>query len=418
MHRHCVRPTVEHLGRVHVGFARLKPPLGPHSWVPHLLQPLQVHGQMLGSGTPQHRRAAWIFEWGGFVPIWSDLLRGSARRRSFYLSSWGCSSVSPAFGVWLPTSIVWMEKMTHRRPERTRGARGTRAHPQSRVRDVGWLPVRLPDRLPVEVLCALLCVATGAGAAFESHIKNEKSFSNSFWVFWVFGLTPRAIRIPTRASRLPLVLPLTHQVFHASGAKRAQRRHRGRPPSRRPAGIRDRSVTAGALSPGTTAAHGCRLIACVCGPARPTGPTVQDGAQARIAALEWAAHAHSQAGACYARRRTVGRLRRARQRELQGRLLECLPQAGSSLRGAPHGVAGPHKFSVNLTCARAYLYATHGELHLDHEQDLVVTCDMWLQALAALATWDDGVDGAFLGARRPGGRGGDGAMLHNTNYTT
>jgi hypothetical protein len=27
---------------------------------------------------------------------------------------------------------------------------------------------------------------------------------------------------------------------------------------------------------------------------------------------------------------------------------------------------------------------------------LAVTCDMWLQALAALATWDDGVDGAFL----------------------
>mgnify|MGYP000957100580 CR=1 FL=1 len=137
------------------------------------------HGQ-LGSDTPQHRRAARIFEWGGFVPIWSDLLRGSARRRSFYLSSWGCSSVSPAFGVWLPTSRVWMEKMTHRRPERTRGARGTRAHPQSRVRDVGWLPVRLPDRLPVEVLRALLCVATGAGAAFESHRKIEKSFSNSF----------------------------------------------------------------------------------------------------------------------------------------------------------------------------------------------------------------------------------------------
>ena len=54
---------------------------------------------------------------------------------------------------------------------------------------------------------------------------------------------------------------------------------------------------------------------------------------------------------------------------------------------------------------------------LDHEQDLVVTCDMWLQALAALATWDDGVDGAFIGARRPGGRGGDGPMLHNTNYS-
>jgi hypothetical protein len=80
------------------------------SWVPYLQQPLHVHGQ-LGSDTPQHRRAARIFEWGGFVPIWSDLLRGSARRRSFYLSSWGCSSVSPAFGVWLPTSRVWMEKM-------------------------------------------------------------------------------------------------------------------------------------------------------------------------------------------------------------------------------------------------------------------------------------------------------------------
>ena len=43
----------------------------------------------------------------------------------------------------------------------------------------------------------------------------------------------------SRASRQPL----THQVFHAEGAKRAQRRHRGRPSNRRPAGIRDRSVT-------------------------------------------------------------------------------------------------------------------------------------------------------------------------------
>ena len=29
----------------------------------------------------------------------------------------------------------------------------------------------------------------------------------------------------------------------------------------------------------------------------------------------------------------------------------------------------PHNFHVDLTCARAY--ATLGELHLDHEQDLV-----------------------------------------------
>jgi hypothetical protein len=45
---------------------------------------------------------------------------------------------------------------------------------------------------------------------------------------------------------------------------------------------------------------------------------------------------------------------------------------------------------------------TLGELHLDHEQDLVVTLDMWVQALAALPrrarprTWDDGVDGTLL----------------------
>ena len=185
MHRHCIRPTVEHLGRVLVGFARLKPPLGPHSWVPHLLQPLHVHGQMLGSDTPQHRRAARIFEWGGFVPIWSDLLRGSARRRSFYLSSWGCSSLNPAFGVWLPTSRVWMEKMTHRRPERTRGARGTRAHPQSRVRDVGWLPVRLPDRLPVEVLC-VFCVSRRVRERRLS--RTEKSKNHFELVFGVLGL--------------------------------------------------------------------------------------------------------------------------------------------------------------------------------------------------------------------------------------
>ena len=178
----------EHLGRVHVGLARLKPPLGLILGLLlgclYLLQPLHVHGQ-LGSDTPQHRRAARIFEWGGFVPIWSDLLRGSARRRSFYLSSWGCSSVSPAFGVLLPTSRVWMEKMTHRRPERTRGARGTRAHPQSRVRDVGWLPVRLPDRLPVEVLC-VFCVSRRVRERRLS--RTEKSKNHFELVFGVLGL--------------------------------------------------------------------------------------------------------------------------------------------------------------------------------------------------------------------------------------
>ena len=81
--------------------------------------------------------------------------------------------------------------------------------------------------------------------------------------------------------------------------------------------------------------------------------------------------------------------------------------------GPPHGGACPHNFRVDLTSARAY--ATLGELHLDHEQDLVVTCDMWVQALAALprapATWDDGVDGAFLG-------GGDDAQYQLQPYTT
>ena len=160
------------------------------SWVPYLQQPLHVHGQ-LGSDTPQHRRAARIFEWGGFVPIWSDLLRGSARRRSFYLSSWGCSSVSPAFGVWLPTSLVWMEKMTHRRPERTRKARGTRAHPQSRVRDVGWLPVRLPDRLPVEVLC-VFCVSRRVRERRLSRTEKSKNHFRTRFRCSGFGLTPLA----------------------------------------------------------------------------------------------------------------------------------------------------------------------------------------------------------------------------------
>ena len=63
--------------------------------------------------------------------------------------------------------------------------------------------------------------------------------------------------------------------------------------------------------------------------------------------------------------------------------------------GPPHGGACPHNFRVDLTSARAY--ATLGELHLDHEQDLVVTCDMWVQALAApLRARARHVDGMLL----------------------
>ena len=82
-------------------------------------------------------------------------------------------------------------------------------------------------------------------------------------------------------------------------SKRAQRRRRGRPPSRRQARTRDRAVTAGSLRHDLrprVPAHFLRAY-----PARPPGQTVQGGTQARTAVLEWAARAHCQAGACYAR---------------------------------------------------------------------------------------------------------------------
>jgi len=66
--------------------------------------------------------------------------------------------------------------------------------------------------------------------------------------------------------------------------------------------------------------------------------------------------------------------------------------------GPPRGGSCPRRFEVDLTSPRAYL--TLGELHLDHEQDVLITCDMWLDALAALphgpGVWDDGVDRALL----------------------
>ena len=40
---------------------------------------------------------------------------------------------------------------------------------------------------------------------------------------------------------------------------------------------------------------------------------------------------------------------------------------------------------------------TLGELHLDHEQDLQITCDMWKAALPpSPAAWDDGINGPLL----------------------
>jgi hypothetical protein len=120
----------------------------------------------------------------------------------------------------------------------------------------------------------------------------------------------------------------------------------------------------------------------------------------------------------------VGRLCRAHQ--LRRKRNACYKDAFSSafrrpiLRcvGPQHGDACPRNFNVDVTCARTYV--TLGELQLDHEQDLVVTCDMWVQALAALPRAPAhvgrrrrrhaAVPPALLGARRPGGRGGDAAL--------
>ena len=49
--------------------------------------------------------------------------------------------------------------------------------------------------------------------------------------------------------------------------------------------------------------------------------------------------------------------------------------------GPPRGGSCPRRFEVDLTSPRAYL--TLGELHLDHEQYVLITCNMWLDALAA-----------------------------------
>ena len=85
-----------------------------------------------------------------------------------------------------------------------------------------------------------------------------------------------------------------------SNVQTTQRQRRGRPPPT-PSPDSRSSRDAGSLSHSTPAARGCWLIACVDVPPCPPGQTVQDGTQARTAALERAAactHAHCQAGAC------------------------------------------------------------------------------------------------------------------------
>ena len=55
----------------------------------------------------------------------------------------------------------------------------------------------------------------------------------------------------------------------------------------------------------------------------------------------------------------------------------------------------PCGFCVNLASSDAFTKL--GLLHLDDEQDVVVTCDLWKRAMpSSPVAWDDGVDGGLL----------------------
>ena len=70
----------------------------------------------------------------------------------------------------------------------------------------------------------------------------------------------------------------------------------------------------------------------------------------------------------------------------QRRVLRCVGRYG---RPCPRG------FAVEL--ASPVAADALPLLHLDHEQDVQITCDMWRTALPPTpASWDDGVDGALL----------------------
>ena len=70
-----------------------------------------------------------------------------------------------------------------------------------------------------------------------------------------------------------------------------------------------------------------------------------------------------------------------------GPLLRCVGRVG----GAPC----PRDAAVDLAAPDAANGLAH--LHLDHEQDLQITCDMWKAALPpSPAAWDDGINGPLL----------------------
>ena len=63
--------------------------------------------------------------------------------------------------------------------------------------------------------------------------------------------------------------------------------------------------------------------------------------------------------------------------------------------GRADGAACPHGFEVDFASPRAIDMLEH--LHVDHEQDVQITCDMWRAARpSSAASWDDGIDGALL----------------------
>ena len=63
--------------------------------------------------------------------------------------------------------------------------------------------------------------------------------------------------------------------------------------------------------------------------------------------------------------------------------------------GRADGAACPHAFEVDFASPLAVERLER--LHVDHEQDVQVTCDMWRAARpSAAASWDDGIDGALL----------------------
>ena len=64
--------------------------------------------------------------------------------------------------------------------------------------------------------------------------------------------------------------------------------------------------------------------------------------------------------------------------------------------GSRDGAPCPAGFEVDLLAPEAYDRLER--LHLDHEQDVRIACDLWQRALPATApaAWDDGVDGGLL----------------------